>query len=51
MNKKIMTKDVENLFKAVLCLKDIKECCAKAKESIESGKALACFKKYVEINS
>lgn len=31
--------------------KDIKECCAMAKESIESGKALACFKKYVEINS
>ncbi len=28
MNKKIMTKDVENLFKAVLCLKDIKECYA-----------------------
>ena len=31
--------------------KDIKECCAIAKESIESGKALACFKKFVEINS
>ena len=31
--------------------KDIKECCAIARESIESGKALECFKKYVEINS
>ncbi len=31
--------------------KDIKECCALAKESIESGRALACFKKYVEMNS
>ena len=30
---------------------DIKDCCAKARESIESGRALACFKKYVEINS
>lgn len=31
--------------------KDILECCDMARESIESGKALACFKKYVEINS
>ena len=31
--------------------KDILECCAMARESIESGKAMACFKKYVEINS
>lgn len=30
--------------------KDILECCAMARESIESGKAMACFKKYVEIN-
>lgn len=30
---------------------NIKDCCVKAKESIESGKALACFKKYVELNS
>ena len=31
--------------------KDILECCDMSRESIESGKALACFKKYVEINS
>lgn len=30
--------------------KDILECCDMARESIESGKALACFQKYVEIN-
>lgn len=31
--------------------KDILECCDIARESIESGKALQCLKKFVEINS
>ncbi len=31
--------------------KDIHECAAMARESIESGKALAAFKKFVELNS
>ena len=31
--------------------KDIKECIEIARESIDSGKALATFKKFVELNS
>ena len=31
--------------------KDIAECLAIARESLESGRALACLKKYVELNS
>jgi anthranilate phosphoribosyltransferase len=31
--------------------KSIEECLAMARESLESGKALSCFKKFVEINS
>lgn len=31
--------------------KDIAECLAIARESLESGRALACLKTYVELNS
>ena len=41
----------KNIVLANAALKSIEECIEMARESIDSGKALATFKKFVELNS